>query len=116
MTVHRLKTYASFQGYVYEYCFAGKHTAPAGNGSEYVFDVTSDRKTTYSVVVLLPAHVVAEWAVAHGRDLSTSEQYAGVKMRLFRAFDELEDMQQSGLHLGVDLLSFEESLATLGIA
>jgi hypothetical protein len=47
--------------------------------------------------------------------LSDSEQYAAVKMRLFRAFDELENMQESGRHLEIDLASLEESLGTLGV-
>jgi hypothetical protein len=36
-------------------------------------------------------------------------------MRLFRAFDELEDMQGQGRRLQVDLQSLEESLASLGV-
>ena len=94
MTIRRLKTYAGSQGYVYQYYFVGKRLAAASatmtepDASEYIFDVTSDRKLTYAVSIFLPHHVVAAWAESHGRSLSDSEQYAAVKMRLFRAFDE----------------------------
>jgi len=120
MTIRRLKTYAGSQGYVYQYYFVGKRLAPASGGheseaNEYIFDVTSDRKLTYAVSIFLPQQVVAAWAEAHGRALSDSEQYAAVKMRLFRAFDELEDMQAHGRLLQIDLQSLEESLAALGV-
>ena len=36
-------------------------------------------------------------------------------MRLFRAFDELEDMQAHGRQLQIDEQSLEESLASLGV-
>jgi hypothetical protein len=36
-------------------------------------------------------------------------------MRLFRAFDELEDMQAQGRRLLIDLQSLEEALASLGV-
>ena len=120
MTIRRLKTYAGSQGYVYKYYFVGKRPAAiAGSdesaASEYIFDVTSDRKLTYAVSVFLPHQVVGAWAAAHGRTLGDSEQYAAVKMRLFRAFDELEDMQAQGRKLQIGLQSLEESLASLGV-
>jgi hypothetical protein len=114
MTIRRLKTYAGSQGYVYQYYFVGKRAA-AGEATEYVFDVTSDRKTTYSVSILVPRQVVLAWAESHGRSLSDSEQFAGVKMRLFRAFDEVGDLQLEGRQLRVDTLFLEESLASLGV-
>ena len=115
MTLRRLKTYTGSQGYVYQYYFVGKRPAAGNEATEYVFDVTSDRKTTYAVSVLLPAEVVRGWTAAHGRTLSDSEQYAAVKMRLFRAFDEVEDMQRNGRMLKVDPTFLDESLASLGI-
>jgi hypothetical protein len=120
MTIRRLKTYTGSQGYVYQYYFVGKRPAPASGGqesdaSEYIFDVTSDRKLTYAVSIFLPHRVVAAWAEAHGRPLGDSEQYAAVKMRLFRAFDELEEMQAHGRQLQVDLQFLEESLPSLGV-
>ena len=115
MTIRRLKTYTGSQGYVYQYYFVGKRPAPSSDANEYIFDVTSDRKLTYAVSIFLPHQVVAAWAESHGRSLSDSEQYAAVKMRLFRACDELEEMQAHGRQLQVDLPSLEESLASLGV-
>jgi hypothetical protein len=120
MTIRRLKTYTGSQGYVYQYYFVGKRPASKSgteeiDANEYIFDVTSDRKLTYAASILLPHEVVAAWAESHGRHLSDSEQYAAVKMRLFRAFDELEEMQAHGRQLHIDLQSLEESLASLGV-
>jgi hypothetical protein len=116
MTVRRLKTYTGSQGYVYQYYFVGKRpAADISAATEYIFDVSSDRKTTYAVSVTVQRSVVAAWAEAHGRSLADSEQYAAVKMRLFRAFDEVEDMQVNGRCLVVDSQSLEESLASLGV-
>jgi hypothetical protein len=125
MTIRRLKTYTGSQGYVYQYYFVGKRPAAAPDAdksdthpvdaNEYIFDVTSDRKLTYAVSVFLPQQVVAAWAESHGRTLADSEQYAAVKMRLFRAFDELEEMQAHGRQLEIDSQSLEESLASLGV-
>ncbi len=115
MTIRRLKTYTGSQGYVYQYYFVGKRRSLQSAANEYIFDVTSDRKLTYAVSIFLPNHVVSAWADSHGRHLSDSEQYAAVKMRLFRAFDELENMQAQGRQLQIDLQSLEESLASLGV-
>jgi len=115
MTLRRLKTYSGAQGYVYQYYFVGKRPATGSDATEYIFDVTSDRKLTYAVSVFLPLQVVAAWNAAHGRALSDSEQYAAIKMRLFRAFDELEDLQAQGREIQIDSPVLEESLASLGV-
>jgi len=115
MTIRRVKTYTGSQGYVYQYYFVGKRLAAASDGNEYIFDVTSDRKLIYAVSILFPHQVEAEWAASHRRSLSGSEQYAAVKMRLFRAFDEVEDVRARGRRLQIDLQSLEESLAALGV-
>lgn len=115
MTIRRLKTYTGSQGYVYQYYFVGKRMAAGSGANEYIFDVTSDRKLTYAVSIFLSHQVVAAWAASHGRPLADSEQYAAVKMRLFRAFDELEDMQAHGRQLQIDSPALEESLASLGV-
>jgi hypothetical protein len=116
MTVRRLKTYAGSQGYVYQYYFVGQRPSEGPPpGTEYIFDVTSDRKLTYSVTILLPRSVVLAWIESHSRPLSDSEQYAAVKLRLFRAFDEIENMQAEGRQLQVDSAFMEEAMASLGV-
>ncbi|MBA3913350.1 MAG: hypothetical protein H0X25_05740 [Acidobacteriales bacterium] len=108
-----MKTYTGGQGYVYQYYFVGKRPAPAG--TEYIFDVTSDRKTTFSVTVHLESSTVQQWASRHGRSLSDAEQYAAVKLRLFQGFDDIEDMRAQGRELTLDESALEASLSTLGV-
>ena len=114
-----MKTYSGAQGYVYEYYFVGKRTAlqgdPEAPATEFIFDVTSDRKLTYSVSVFLPQEPLTSWSQGHGRILNDAEQYAAVKMRLFRAFDELEDVKAEGRRLRIDLQLLEEALDNLGV-
>ncbi len=119
MTVRRLKTYTGSQGYVYQYYFVGKRAALAGDpeapATEFVFDVTSDRKLTYAVSIFLPEAPLAEWAAAHGHPLNDAEQYAAVKLRLFRAFDEVENVKAEGRRLRIDSVLLEEALSSLGV-
>jgi hypothetical protein len=118
MTIRRMKTYTGGQGYVYQYYFVGKRAArssPDSPATEYIFDVTSDRKTTYAVSVLLPEEAVSAWASSHGRALNDAEQYAAAKMRLFRAFDEVENMMAEGRQLLIGPASLQELLETLGV-
>ena len=114
MTIRRMKTYTGGQGYVYQYYFVGKR--PVENATEYIFDVTSDRKTTYAVSVFLPDEALRQWAASHGRTLNDAEQYGAVKMRLFQAFDEIENMMADGRQLGLDAADLEQLLSTLGVA
>jgi len=117
--VRRVKTYTGSQGYVYQYYFVGKRPAlpddPESPATEFVFDVTSDRKLTYAVSVFLPDSARATWSQTHGRPLNDAEQYAAVKLRLFRAFDELEDVKTHGRRLTIDTSLLEEALASLGV-
>lgn len=117
--VRRLKTYTGAQGYVYQYYFVGKRPAlpddPETPATEFVFDVTSDRKLTYAVSVFLPDSARESWSQKHGRPLSEAEQYAAVKLRLFRAFDELEDMKSRGRRLVITSAQLEEALGSLGV-
>ena len=119
MTVRRMKTYSGAQGYVYEYYFVGKRAAlpedPEAPATEFIFDVTSDRKLTYAVSVFLPQKTLTAWSQTHGRKLNDAEQYAAVKLRLFRAFDELEDVKTHGRRLSIDKALLEEGLAGLGV-
>jgi hypothetical protein len=119
MTVRRLKAYTSAPGYVYQYYFVGKRAAladdPEAPATEFIFDVTSDRKLTYAVSVFLPQTPLASWSEAHGRPLNDAEQYAAVKLRLFRGFDEVEDVKAEGRRLRIDSALLEEALASLGV-
>lgn len=117
--LRRLKTYTGAQGYVYQYYFVGKRPAladdPEAPATEFIFDVTSDRKLTYAISVFLPEQAVSAWAQTHGRALNDAEQYAGAKLRLFRAFDELEDVKAHGRRLTIDAQLLEEALTSLGV-
>ena len=119
MTVRRLKTYVGAQGTVYQYYFVGSRPARAGYigpaAIEYVFDVTSDRKTTFSVSIFLEQNSLAAWTAAHGRQLTAAEQYAAAKLRLFRGFDEIEDMMSEGRKLALDAPLLEQLLTTVGV-
>ena len=115
LPVRRMKTYTGGQGYVYQYYFVGKRPA-AESATEYVFDVTSDRKTTFSVSIFLPNQAVDAWTRAHGRSLTEAERYAAVKMRLFQGFDEIEDMMADGRELRLDASSVQGLMGGLGVA
>jgi hypothetical protein len=115
MTVRRLKTYTGETGYVYQYYFVGHRPALHEPATEFVFDVTSDRKTTFSVSIFLLHCAVAEWEDSHGRKLVEAEQYASVKMCLFRAFDEIERLKEEGRQLIIGPEEMEGLLAKVGV-
>ena|ERR1700678_3622785 len=119
MTIRRMKTYTGGQGYVYQYYFVGKRAAMINssqeNATEYVFDATSDRKTTFAVSVFLTEDAIKGWSAAHGRTLTEAEQYGAVKMVLFQAFDEIENMMVDGRQLFVSPETLEQVLAILGV-
>ena len=119
MTLRRLKTYTGAQGYVYQYYFVGKRAAladaPEAPAREYIFDVTSDRKTTFAVSVFLQSEAMRAWADRHGRELNEAEQYGAVKMRLFQAFDEIEDMMAHGRRLPVGDRTLQDATEKLGV-
>jgi len=119
MTVRRMKTYAGGQGYVYQYYFVGKRPTladdPEAPATEFVFDVTSDRKLTFAVSIFLRQDSLASWSQVHGRVLNDAEQYAAAKLRLFRAFDEIQDVKTDGRRLTIDAPLLEEALSSLGV-
>ena len=114
-----MKTYTGGQGYVYQYYFVGKRAALSSDAiapaTEFIFDVTSDRKTTFAVSVFLPHDAISNWAASHRRGLTEAEQYAAVKMRLCKAFDEVGDMMGQGRRLLVTPELLEEGLSNLGV-
>jgi hypothetical protein len=117
MTVRRIKTHSAQTGYVYEYYFVGKRRALPEEmpGTEFIFDVSSDRKTKYAVSVFLTDDAASDWASSHGRSLTEPEQYAAAKLRLQRGFDEIDDMLARGRRLDLDSSALGELLAGLGV-
>lgn len=106
MTIRRLKTYTAQTGYVYQYYFVGKRAALCGDleapSTEYIFDVSADRKTTFAVSIFVQPQALVKWADTRGRNLSEPEQYAAAKLRLMQAFDEIPDMLHDGRRLRLD--------------
>jgi hypothetical protein len=88
--VRRVKSYSAANGYVYQYCFyevnrISHQGSPAG---EFIYAISADRKTTFPLSILVLQTALESWAQTNGRALSSSEEYAIAKMRLFQAFDE----------------------------
>jgi len=119
MTVRRVKTYTAQTGYVYQYYFVGQREAlasdPESPATEYIFDVTSDRKTMFAVSVFLRPAAREAWASTRGRRLTEPECYAAVKLRLMQGFDETPDMLHSGRRLRVEAAEICDLLGTIGI-
>ncbi len=114
----RVKTYSADTGYVYQYYYEelrSPHQRGGFEGSEYIFMASRDRKTLLPVAVFLRQQALEAWAAAHGRPLTGSEQYAAVKMRLFRFFDESEDFDDERLGVEVTADNIDELLAALDI-
>jgi hypothetical protein len=119
MSIRRMKTYTAQTGYVYQYYFVGKRDAlprdPHAPATEYVFDVTPDRRTMYAVSVFLRPDALDAWALTYGRSLTDAEQYAAAKLRLLQGLDEIEDLAGSDRSLAVDANNIEAVLASLGL-
>lgn len=117
--LRRMKTYTGAAGYVYQYYFVGQRAAlakaPEAPATEFIFDVSADRKATYAVSVFVPGAALKGWCTRHGRNLTDAEQYAAAKMRLFQAFDEIENLPGSTRRFSMDTSSLESLLAPLGL-
>jgi hypothetical protein len=117
MVVRRIKTHVAQTGYVYQYYFVGKRPALDGTQStEYVFDVTCDRKTMFAVSVFVGQDALKNWAGQHGRPLTETEQYASAKLCLQQGFDTYSDMISAGRRLVVDSTNVEELLEALDLS
>lgn len=114
--VRRQKTYSAQSGYVYVYYYQGCRTAERGRGQgiQFVFEVTADRKTSFSVPVFLAASATEAWERTH-RELSSAERYAIAKMALFQAFDERPDPARMRQEVVVRSADAELILETLEI-
>lgn len=113
----RRKTYSADSGYVYQYVYQGYRVAASerGNATEYVFDVSADRKTSFLVSVFVADDSTGAWERSRERDLNSTERYAIAKMALFGAFDEREKPRLMRESIWVDGSSVEKILETLGI-
>ena len=119
--VRRIKSYSAANGYVYQYYFfevnrIGYEGGPAG---EFIYAISADRKTTFGVRIIVLQAALEDWARANGRALTSSEEYAVAKMRLFQAFDEgavpLTADAAAGVSLVVDRSNLEALLQLLNI-
>jgi len=115
--IRRQKTYSGQSGYVYQYYYEGHrpYKRERNHGTEYVFNVSADRKTSIAVSVLVSDTALEDWQSRHGRTLYSSERYAIAKMALFQAFDERPDPATMDADVHVRGADVEAILITLGI-
>jgi hypothetical protein len=113
----RVKSYSAATGFVYQYYFFEVEKTKRGfaAGTEYVYMVSVDRKTVFPLRVFVRRDAVESWAARAGRTLSGTEEYAIAKMRLFQAFDEIEDISAKSPDLLVDESNLEALLSQLDI-
>ncbi len=112
--VRRAKTYSAQSGYVYQYVYLGCRKR-AGD-TEFVFDVTADRKNSFAVSVLLLDEAVRGWERRNSFTLRDNERHGIAKMALFQAFDERSspgEMLQPILVRRADLDAIVETLHIL---
>lgn len=112
-----MKSYSASTGYVYQYYFFEVNHSRRGvaAGTEYVYMVSVDRKTTFPLAIFVRHDALAEWARANGRPLTGTEEYALAKVRLFQAFDDVEDLAAARPDLVVDSSNLESLLSALDI-
>ena len=115
--IRRQKTYSGQSGYVYQYYYEGHrpYKRDRNMGTEYVFAVSGDRKTSIAVSVLVSDTAVEDWQSRHGRTLYASERYAIAKMALFQAFDERPNPAAMSADVLVRAADVEAILIALGI-
>jgi hypothetical protein len=88
--VRRIKSYSATNGYVYQYNFSDLNRVSVDGraAGEYVYAISADRGTSFGLRIFVMQTALEAWAAANGRSLTSSEEYAVAKMRLFKAFDE----------------------------
>src|SRR4249920_1778924 len=86
--VRRQKTYSAESGYVYQYFYEGQRSAvrDGAGGTQYVFNVSADRKSSLPVSVFVSDAALESWQIQHARPLLSNERYAVAKLALFQAF------------------------------
>jgi hypothetical protein len=119
MTVRRLKTYTAESGRVYEYYFVGKRPALKGDpyspATEYVFDIVSDRQPTFAISIFMLTATLQSWQADNGRGLTDPEQYGAAKMKLFRVFDQVNELMLSERRFPIEAEELKELLLDLGV-
>lgn len=115
--VRRVKSYSAATGCVYQYFFYEVQGARRGpwRGKEYTYMVSVDRSRVFPLRVFVRRDALEAWSRAHGRALTGTEEYAVAKMRLFRAFDEVEDLAGHPPELQVDEANLGALLAALDL-
>ena len=119
--VRRIKSYSAANGYVYQYCFyeVNRVLLEGQAAGEFVYAITADRTKSFGLRIFVMQGALEAWARANGRALTSSEEYAVTKMRLFQAFDEgdwpLTAETAGEMRLVVDETNLEEMLRSLNI-
>jgi hypothetical protein len=116
--VRRQKTYSAESGYVYQYFYEGQRAAvrDGAGGTQYVFNVSADRKSSLPVSVFVSDAALESWQIQHARPLVSNERYAVAKLALFQAFDRRGEPSQMSKEVRVLADDVETILATLDIA
>jgi hypothetical protein len=117
-SVRRQKTHSAESGYVYQYFYEGQRSASRGGvtGTQFVFNVSADRKSSFAVSVFLSAGAIDGWQREHARELTSTERYAVAKLALFQAFDQRPEPGAMTEEVRVEALDVESFLATLDIS
>jgi len=119
--VRRVKSYSAADGYVYQYYFfEGNRAQRDGRpGGEFTYVISADRRSTFPFKIFVRQSALDAWAKQNGRSLTSSEEYAVAKMRLFQAFDEgsvqVPPEGQQSREVVVDESNLEDLLGKLGI-
>ncbi len=120
-TARRIKTYSAATGFVYQYQFHEVRPSRRGLilGAEYVYLVWANRQTGFPLKVFVKRDTLKHCGERTGRKLTGTEEYALAKMRLFHAFDEMDDLgsvpPERLPDLRVDESNLETLLATLDL-
>lgn len=69
----------------------------------------------FTLQVFVDPSAGEEYRRRYGRAISGTEEYAAAKMRLFQAFDEVEDLATTRPELVVDAQNLEGLLAQLDL-
>jgi hypothetical protein len=119
--VRRIKSYSAANGYVYQYYFyeLNRVSMDGEAAGEFVYAISADRGTSFGLRIFVMQAALEGWARANGRALTSSEEYAVAKMRLFQAFDEgvvpLTAEETRVVRLVVDESNLEALLKMLNI-